>query len=126
MASSTASRKAKGRRLQQYVRDEFRQILAPYGIHEEDCQSTSMGVSGIDVTFSAAVKAIINPLIECKAKESCNVVSDFQHHLETYSNVEGLKMLVHSKNHTRPMVTLNWSDFRVLLESHLSLNGRKT
>lgn len=119
MTISVASRKAKARRLQNFVRDEFRQVLSKYGCVDDDCWAVPMGQAGVDVVFSPRAKAVHPFLIECKAQEALNVVNEFLHHLDTYASQEGLKMLIHSKSRTEPLVTLRWADFRPLLESFL-------
>ena len=47
----TQSAKAKGRKLQQLVRDKLIEML---DIHSEDVKSTSMGAGGEDVTMSSS------------------------------------------------------------------------
>lgn len=61
-----ASAKAKGRSLQQKVRDL---ILAAFTTLEpDDVRSTSMGASGEDVTLSPAARKKVPFQIECKNK----------------------------------------------------------
>lgn len=91
MASTVQSRKAKGRRLQQYIRDwivewvnkradnpmEHCSRTIPYKITEDDVKSTSMGASGSDVTLSPrAQDAFGRYSIECKNQEGFKKVYD--------------------------------------------------
>lgn len=62
----TASAKAKGRNLQNYVRDA---ILAtfPNELKDGDVESRSMGAGGVDILLSHAARWYVPLSIECKA-----------------------------------------------------------
>jgi len=108
----TASCKAKGRRLQQRVRDDLR-ILAPQ-LDPTDIESTPMGCNGVDVKLSKAARDFFGELaIECKNCERLDVVGIFQKHAAKYPGK--VPLLVHARNHTEPMVTLPWQWFLLLL-----------
>lgn len=64
MASKPQSRKAKGRRLQNWVRDLL-YSLAPK-LEDGDVESRSMGAGGEDVLLSPAARKIFPVSIECK------------------------------------------------------------
>lgn len=106
-----SSCKAKGRRLQQEVRDDLRREGAPYGLEPDDIESTAMGQSGVDVILSPAAKRIFPFDVEAKNVEKLNVVGVFKKHLAKYKDTPRLKLLIHSRNHTETMVTMRWSDF---------------
>ena len=61
-----SSAKAKGRNLQNWVRD----TLLAYNteLTNEDIRSTSMGVTGEDITLSPAARRLIPFQFECKSK----------------------------------------------------------
>lgn len=106
----TSSAKAKGRRLQQLVRDDLRKI-APQ-LDPTDIESTPMGVNGVDVVLTAAARKVFGELaIECKNVEVLNAVGVFQGHLDKYRPKGKIALMVHSRNHIEPRVTLLWSDF---------------
>ena len=68
MAIKTSSAKAKGRKHQQWVRD---QILAVYPqLESDDVRSTSMGAGGEDVQLSPAARKLFPYSVECKAHKS--------------------------------------------------------
>lgn len=107
----TSSAKAKGRRLQQRVRDD---LLAVAGarLDSTDVTSTPMGCNGVDVQLSKAARDFFGDLaIECKNVEVLNAVGVFQKHLDRYAPQGKVPIMVHSRNHTEPRVTLLWSDF---------------
>ena len=71
MAIKTSSAKAKGRRLQQFVRDR---ILAAFPkLDQSDVRSTSMGAAGEDVLLSKAARDAFPYSVECKALKSVAV-----------------------------------------------------
>jgi hypothetical protein len=111
----TSSAKAKGRRLQQRVRDELRYVLEPYGIQPGDVVSTGMGQSGVDVVLSPAAKKLLDLAIECKNVEKLVVPTIFEKHYKVYEKDPSLKLLIHSKNHSEVLATLRWADLLKLL-----------
>jgi hypothetical protein len=116
-----SSKKQKGRRLQQLIRDRLLEIGTKYGLEPDDVRSTSMGVSGVDIQLSPAARKVFGPLfIESKNVEALNVVAEYVSHAEKYGKQQGLKLLVHSRNRTAPMVTLNFEDFIQIFERALS------
>lgn len=60
----TASAKAKGRELQQWVRDLLLSLSS--SLHKDDVRSTSMGAGGEDVLLSPAARSLFPVSIECK------------------------------------------------------------
>ena len=66
MAITTASAKAKGRKLQQLVRDKVLELLARQGVVADDVKSTGMGQGGEDVQLSPLARKYLPVSIECK------------------------------------------------------------
>ena len=66
----TQSAKAKGRRLQQWVRD---QLIEHLMVSEEDVESRSMGASGEDLIMARDARQKFPFSIECKNQEKLNV-----------------------------------------------------
>lgn len=64
MTIKTQSAKAKGRNLQNHVRDKILQQFPWLG--EGDVASTSMGSSGVDIKLSPAARNTLPISIECK------------------------------------------------------------
>lgn len=65
------SAKAKGRRLQQEVRDS---VLAAFpSLEPDDVRSTSMGASGADLLFSPAARKLFPFYVEAKNQEALNI-----------------------------------------------------
>jgi len=68
MAISTASGKAKGRKLQQWVMKLL--LSLSEGLEPDDIKSTGMGQGGEDVQLSPAARKQWKISVECKARKS--------------------------------------------------------
>ena len=71
----TQSAKAKGRRFQQWVRD---QLIEKLDVHPEDVESRSMGAGGEDLIMARAARLKFPYSIECKNQESLNVWKSYE------------------------------------------------
>lgn len=122
----TSSAKAKGRRLQQRVRDDLR-ALAPQ-LDPTDIESTTMGLSGVDIVLTKAARDVFGELaFECKNVEVLNAVGVFQGHYTKYAAQGKVPIMVHSRNHIEPRVTMLWCDFvRLYLMPSLGVFTAKT
>ena len=72
------SSKAKGRRLQNYVRDRLRQVFVKEWtkfpkLEDDDIKSQTMGITGEDIILSPAAKKIIPYSFECKNQERISI-----------------------------------------------------
>lgn len=63
----TSSAKAKGRRLQQWVRDVLKEL---FSWTDDDVRSAIMGETGADVKITTRMKHLFPYEIECKNKEA--------------------------------------------------------
>lgn len=76
MASTPRSRKAKGRRLQNDIRDRVRNLFPD--LHPDDVTSCQMGGTGTDIKLSPAARKKFPYSVECKNVEKLNVWSAIQ------------------------------------------------
>lgn len=116
----TSSAKAKGRRLQQAIRDALRDIGKHYGLEPDDIESRGMGQNGVDIILSPAAFRVFNLDIEAKNVEKLNVPATFFEHFKKYAERPALKILVHSKNRSEPLVTFRWEDFLEILAATIA------
>jgi len=101
---TVASRKQKGRKLQQAVRD----MILKYSpsLEKDDVKSTSMGASGEDIQLSPAARKQYPISIECKSRANYAFYKDWD---QAVANApEGAEpVLVAKANHRPPMVIVD-------------------
>ena len=101
--ASPKSSKAKGRKLQNMVRDALRGAFP--ALEEDDIKSQSMGMTGEDIVLSPAARKIIPYSFECKNVERLQFWSSAEQ-CETNCK-EGLSpVLVVKKNRKDPYACL--------------------
>lgn len=113
MPISIRSRKAKGRLLQNFVRDIFRNIFR-HKLELEDIEARIMGGSGTDVVFTPAAKKLIPFDIEVKNQEKFNLNEAMK---QAISNTKGdrIPVVVFSKNQDDVYIALKFMDLINLL-----------
>lgn len=117
MTLTPQSAKAKGRRLQQFVRDA---ILARFpSLQPDDVRSTSMGASGEDILLSPAARAVVPFSIEVKNQQRMNIWAA----LEQAASGDHPPMVVFSRNRSEVYAALRFEDLLGLLEDRARLKG---
>jgi len=96
------SAKAKGRRLQQWVRD---QLIEQLEVHPEDIESRSMGAGGEDLIMARAAREKFPHSIECKNVEKLNVWDAYEQAATNCGDYEPL--VVMKKNGKKPLVVVD-------------------
>lgn len=107
------SAKAKGRRLQQEVRDA---VLATFpSLEPDDVRSTSMGASGADILLSPAARKLFPFYVEAKNRESLNIWAALEQAEVGRANALGTvhPLVVFRRNKSRTYAAM---PFEVLLE----------
>jgi hypothetical protein len=121
---STASCKAKGRRLQDSIRDSLRKIGAElFGLEPDDIKCAIMGTSGVDIVLTPSAKKVFNLDVEAKNVEILNVVGTFWKHFDKYASRPTLKVLIHKKNFKEALITFRLEDFWPLYRKALLSNA---
>ena len=111
-ANTPASRKAKGRRLQQAVR---RDLVDRLGIDPGDILSTGMGQSGCDLYLSPAARERFGFGVECKAQERI-ALPEWWKQCTRNAEAEGLApLLVLKQSRREALAVLRWEDLLSLL-----------
>jgi len=98
----TQSAKAKGRRLQQWIRDK---LIEELQVHPEDIESRSMGAGGEDLIMARAAREKFPYSIECKNVEKLNVWDAYSQASENSGNYEPI--VVMKKNGKKPLVVVD-------------------
>jgi len=95
--------KAKGRALQNCLRDKLREAFP--GLHEDDIKSQTMGMTGEDIILTPAARKLIPYSFECKNQERIQMWKFLE---QAESNAgEHTPILVVKKNRTKPYVVLD-------------------
>jgi len=113
VATTPASRKAKGRRFQQAVRQD---LIDHLGINPGDILSTAMGQSGCDLYLSPAARERFGFGVECKAQETISLPAWWKQCENNASKVELTPLLLIKRNREEPLAVLRWSDLLALLQ----------
>ena len=105
----TQSAKAKGRKLQQWVRD---QIIEQLEVHPEDIESRSMGAGGEDLIMARAARQRFPFSVECKNVEKLNVWDAYEQAKSNSNDYEPIVIM--KKNQKKPLVVVD-ADFFISL-----------
>ena len=98
----TQSKKAKGRRLQQWVRDI---LIEKLEVHPEDIESRSMGAGCEDLIMSRSAREKFPYSIECKNQESLNIWKSYEQAQQNSGNYEPIVVL--KRNNVKPLVLVD-------------------
>jgi len=94
---SAKSSKAKGRRLQNLVRDKLRSKFTI--LEEDDIKSQTMGMTGEDIVLSPAARKLIPYSIECKNVEKLNIWKSLKQ-AEANVHKDATPVLIITRNNT--------------------------
>ena len=112
-----SSAKAKGRLLQQYVRDT---ILKQFPqLEPGDVRSTSMGAGGVDVQLSPAATKLVPYSIECKSLSrfaGYGYYDQSQGHVGPNAGTNLEPLVVVKQNGRKPLVLVDFHHFMELLK----------
>ena len=98
----TQSKKAKGRRLQQRVRDL---LIEKLEVHSEDIESRAMGAGGEDLIMSRSAREKFPYSIECKNQESLNIWKSYEQAQQNSGNYEPIVVI--KRNNVKPLVLVD-------------------
>jgi len=111
----TKSRKAKGRYLQNIVRDRIIKLYPVLG--KDDIRTSLMSESGADIKLMSQTARKLFPYsIECKNREDFKTIYSYFHQAQSHTNMEPL--LVVKMNREKPLVIINMEHLFELLERH--------
>ncbi len=100
----TQSAKSKGRRLQQWVRDQILETFPE--LTEDDVRSTSMGAGGVDIQLSSRAKELFPFSVESKNTERVRIWDAFDQAEDNCH--EGTEpMLVIKRNGSAPLAVVD-------------------
>lgn len=96
------SAKAKGRVLQQWVRNKLIEML---DVHPEDIESRSMGAGGEDLIMARAARSKFPHSIECKNVEKLNIWDAYEQASANCGDYQPI--VVMKKNGKKPLVVVD-------------------
>jgi len=114
LARSARASKAKGRRLQNYVRDILRDVY--HQLHEDDIKSQTMGMTGEDIVRSPAAKEVCAFSFECKNVERLQIWRAIEQ-CEANKPDCSAPAIVFKKNGKQPYVALPFTVFCDMLQN---------
>ena len=114
MARSAKSSKAKGRRLQNYVRDMLRDVYAE-SLEEDDIKGQTMGMTGEDIVRSPAAKKLCAFSFECKNVERLQIWRAIEQS-EANNPDHSSPAIVFKKNGKQPYVAIPFTTFCDMLQ----------
>ena len=101
-----SSAKAKGRKLQQYVRDT---ILDRYPeLHPDDVRSTGMGQGGEDLQLSPAARHSLGITVECKSVARVAAARYYEQACEHSKDTGGEPVAVFRENRGPALAIVSW------------------
>jgi len=112
------SGKAKGRRLQQLVRDAILDMFPE--LEPDDCRSTAMGSSGEDIQLSPKARATIPISVECKARKSFKTFYDFYE--QARGQGKGEPVVVIKQDRAKPLALVDMQFLLKLLRDSYEHN----
>ena len=98
----TQSVKAKGRKLQKWMREL---LIEKLDIHPEDIESRSMGAGGEDLIMARAAREKFPMSVECKNQEKVNVWESYKQAEDNSKDYE--PVVVIKRNNSKPLVLVD-------------------
>ena len=121
MAKNPRSNKAKGRRLQNFVRDLLREIYSD--LHPDDIKSQTMGMTGEDIILSPAARELIPFSFECKNVERLQMWQAIEQ-CETNKPDHSAPAIVFKKNGKDPYVAIPFALFCDILQHDFNTGSK--
>tara|TARA_R100001594_G_scaffold106929_1_gene141493 strand:+ start:175 stop:513 length:339 start_codon:yes stop_codon:yes gene_type:complete len=101
------SSKAKGRRLQNFVRDILKKAFP--SLRDDDIKSQTMGMTGEDIVLSPAAQDLIPYSFECKNQERLNIWSSLEQAED--NSKDRVPILIIKRNRTIPFAVMPLDNF---------------
>ena len=107
----TSSAKAKGRKLQQWMRNL---LIEKLEVHPEDIESRSMGAGGEDLIMARAAREKFPMSIECKNQEKVNEWESYKQAEDNSGKYEPVVII--KRNKSKPLVVVDAEYFVSLFD----------
>ena len=108
----TSSKKGKGRRLQNFVRDRL--LMSFPTLEPDDVKTAIMGESGEDIKLSPAAQRLIKCSFECKNQERLQIWKSLEQAEENCN--DRTPVLVFKRNRSKTYVAIEVDSFLTLIK----------
>ena len=108
----TSSGKAKGRRLQNKIRDLLLEHFSDK-LEQDDIRSQIMGMSGEDIVLSPAARKLFPFSVECKAQEKLSIWSSLEQ--AEGNSGDHTPLLIFKRNRSKTYAVLEFEELLKLL-----------
>lgn len=118
-----SSRKAKGRNLQNKIRDTLFEAYQPL-VEQDDIKCAIMGENGCDIHLSPQARKVIAPLaVEAKCVEKLNIWSALEQ-CEKNTKKDEIPVLFFKRNRSKTYCVLELDNFMKFLKAYSELNKK--
>uniref|UniRef100_A0A6M3KCE0 Uncharacterized protein n=1 Tax=viral metagenome TaxID=1070528 RepID=A0A6M3KCE0_9ZZZZ len=121
MSSTIKSRKARARKLQNWIAQQISDLLGITWGKDELIAPREMGQAGVDIRLIGEAKEKFNFAIEAKNSESWTLPSAISQAKDNQGDFENW-MVVLKKNNMKPIVVLDAEEFFRIYKGHLNKN----
>jgi len=108
----TSSGKAKGRRLQNKIRDLLLEHFSDK-LEQDDIRSQIMGMSGEDIVLSPAARKLFPFSVECKSQEKLSIWSSLEQAED--NSGDHIPLLIFKRNRSKTYAVLEFEELLKLL-----------
>jgi hypothetical protein len=113
-ANTPRTRKAKGRKFQQEIRDTFRKLFSNE-LEQDDINCTLMSESGVDIKLTPAAKKLIPLDMECKKQQKLAIWQALQQSQDNITSPERIPTLIFSRSNSKTYIVMEFEKFLSLM-----------
>jgi hypothetical protein len=113
-ANTPRTRKAKGRKFQQEIRDTFRKLFSGE-LEQDDINCTLMSESGVDIKLTPAAKKLIPLDMECKKQQKLAIWQALQQSQDNITSPERIPTLIFSRSNSKTYIVMEFEKFLSLM-----------
>ena len=106
-ANTVKSRKAKGRKFQQEIRDTFRKLFEGE-LEADDIHCTMMSEAGVDIKLTPAAKKLISLDMECKKQEKLAIWQALLQSEENATSPERVPTVIFSRSNSKTYIVMEF------------------
>lgn len=109
-ANTPATRKAKGRKFQQQIRDTFRRLFEGE-LETDDINCTLMSESGVDIKLTPAAKKLIPLDMECKKQQKLAIWQALEQSEENVTSPDRIPTVIFSRSNSKTYIVMEFDKF---------------